>query len=79
MQQTAIKCLQKNIRIWFALKQWRWWRLYTHLKPIVNVQSHESLLKQMREELDDLKRKNERLNNDKSELKMMNNQLEAKV
>lgn len=79
LQHTAIRCLQKNIRIWFALKQWRWWRLYTHLKPIVNVQSHETMVKQLREELDEVKRKNERLLNDKNELKLMNNQLEAKV
>lgn len=79
LQQTAIKCLQKNIRISFALKQWKWWKLYTHLKPIVNVQSHETLLKQLKDELDDMKRKNDRLLNDKSELKLMNNQLEAKV
>lgn len=45
----------------------------------MNVQSQETLIKQLREELDDLKRKNERLVNDKNELKLMSNQLEAKV
>ena len=78
-QDLAIRCIQKNIRISFALKKWKWWRLYTNLMPIVNVQSNETMLKQYREEVDELKKKNERLNNEKNELKLLNNQLENKV
>ena len=76
---TAIKCIQKNIRISFALKNWKWWKLYTNLMPIINVQNTETLLKQTRVELDDLKRKNERLVKEKNELKLLNSQLENKV
>ena len=47
--------------------------------PIINVQNTETLLKQCREELDDLKRKNERLANEKNEYKLLNNQLETKL
>ena len=47
--------------------------------PIINVQNNETLFKQCKEELDELKRKNERLNNEKNELKLLNNQLENKV
>jgi hypothetical protein len=79
LQDAAIRCIQKNIRISFALKKWKWWRLYTNLMPILNVQNHETLLKQMRDELDDSKRKIERLTCEKNELKLMNNQLENKV
>lgn len=79
IQDSAIKCIQKNIRISFALKKWKWWRLYTQLMPIINVQNSENLLKQCKEELDELKRKNERLANEKSDLKLLNNQLETKV
>lgn len=71
--------MQKNIRIWFALKKWKWWRLYTHLMPILNVQNNELILKQMQSELDDLRRKTERLNSEKQELKIFNQQLETKV
>jgi hypothetical protein len=78
-QDLAIRCIQKNIRISFALKKWKWWRLYTNLMPIVNVQSNETMLKQYREEVDELRKKNERLNNEKNELKLLNNQLENKV
>jgi chromosome segregation ATPase len=47
--------------------------------PIINVQNTETLLKQCREELDELKRKNERLANEKNEYKVLNNQLETKL
>ena len=47
--------------------------------PILNVQNHETLLKQMRDELDESKRKVERLTSEKNELKLINNQLEHKV
>ena len=79
IQDSAIKCIQKNVRISFALKKWKWWRLYTQLMPIINVQNNETLFKQCKEELEDVKRKNERLINEKNELKLLNNQLESKV
>ena len=47
--------------------------------PIINVQNNETLFKQCKEELDETKRKNERLMNEKNELKLLNNQLENKV
>lgn len=71
--------MQKNIRIWFALKKWKWWRLYTHLMPILNVQNNELILKQMQSELDEHRRKAERLSNEKQQLKIYNQQLETKV
>ena len=79
VQDSAMRCVQKNIRIWFGIKKWQWWRLYTNLKPIVNVQNSENLLKQYKEELEELRRKNERLVNEKNDLKLINSQLEHKV
>lgn len=79
VQDSAIRCIQKNIRIWFALKKWKWWRLYTHLMPILNVQNSEVLVKQLHDELEETKRKLDRLINEKNELKIANNQLETKL
>ncbi len=79
VQDSAIRCIQKNIRISFALKKWHWWRLYTNLMPILNVQNNETMLKQLREELEESRRKLDRLLSEKNELKIMNNQLENKV
>lgn len=79
IQDSAIKCLQKNIRISFSVKKWKWWRLYTQLMPIINVQNTETLFKQCKEELDEFKRKNERLNTEKNNLMILNHQLEGKL
>lgn len=79
VQYTAMKCIQRNVRISFALKKWKWWRLYTQLVPIINVQNNETILKQFKDELDETKKKNERLVSEKNELKILNNQLENKL
>ena len=79
LQFTAIKCIQRNVRISFTLKKWKWWKLYTQLMPIINVQNSEMLLKQYKDELDEIKKKHERLINEKNELKILNNQLENKM
>ncbi|RNA32781.1 unconventional myosin-XVIIIa isoform X2 [Brachionus plicatilis] len=79
IQHSAIKCVQKNVRIWFALRKWKWWRLYTNLLPILNVQNNELILRQMQSELDDLRRKSDRLVSEKQELKIFNQQLETKL
>jgi myosin heavy subunit len=79
VQYAAMKCIQRNVRISFALKKWKWWRLYTQLVPIINVQNNETILKQFKDELDETKKKNERLISEKNELKIINNQLENKL
>jgi myosin heavy subunit len=79
VQDSAIRCIQKNVRISFVVKKWKWWRLYTNLMPIINVQNTEAIYKQCKEELEEFRRKNERLNTEKNNLLVMNNQLENKV
>mgnify|MGYP001792964520 CR=1 len=40
-----MRCVQKNVRIHFKLRDWPWWKLYTKIKPLVNVQKTEEDLK----------------------------------
>ena len=47
--------------------------------PIIRVQSNETLMKQWRDELDELRRKSARLVDEKSQLTLLNAQLENKV
>jgi len=79
VQDSAIRCIQKNVRISFLVKKWKWWRLYTNLMPIINVQNTELMYKQCKEELEEFRRKNERLTTEKNNLLVLNNQLENKV
>ena len=79
VELSAIRCIQNNVRKFNILKKWSWWKLYTNLMPLVNVQNNEVLVKQYKEELDEYKRKQERLIVEKNDLKLMNNQLESKL
>ncbi|KAJ1341597.1 hypothetical protein BSLG_003824 [Batrachochytrium salamandrivorans] len=36
-QLRAIKIIQKNARIYVSLREWAWWKLYTKVKPLLNV------------------------------------------
>ncbi|KAL2914326.1 class II myosin [Polyrhizophydium stewartii] len=49
-QLRAIKIIQKNARIYVTLREWSWWRLYTKVKPLLNVSRTDEELKK-REEL----------------------------
>ena len=49
--------LQKNIRKYLFLRNWKWWRLYTKVKPLLNVARSEDELRQKEEELNQLREK----------------------
>ncbi|KAJ3200564.1 hypothetical protein HDU82_008794, partial [Entophlyctis luteolus] len=46
----AIRIIQKNSRIYVTLREWPWWKLYTKVKPLLNVARTDEELRQ-REEL----------------------------
>ncbi|KAJ3051404.1 hypothetical protein HK097_007621 [Rhizophlyctis rosea] len=46
----AIKIIQRNARIYVTLREWPWWKLYTKVKPLLNVSRTDEELKK-REEL----------------------------
>ena len=41
----AIKCLQRNIRKYMAVKNWSWWKLFTKVLPVLDVHRTEEELK----------------------------------
>ena len=49
--------LQRNIRKYLVLRNWGWWRLYTKVKPLLNVARAEDEMKAMDEELQKAKDK----------------------
>ena len=36
-QQNAIRVLQRNGLAWLKLRNWQWWRLFTKVKPLLEV------------------------------------------
>ncbi|KAF6019499.1 hypothetical protein EB796_022191 [Bugula neritina] len=69
LKHEAMRCIQKNIRINFKLEDWQWWKLYTKIKPLVNVQQTEETLKAKEAELFQLKSQLEKVENERNAYK----------
>ena len=43
-QLNAIRILQRNCAAYLKLRNWQWWRLYTKVKPLLQVRTYITLL-----------------------------------
>uniref|UniRef100_A0A673J3P6 Myosin, heavy chain 11b, smooth muscle n=1 Tax=Sinocyclocheilus rhinocerous TaxID=307959 RepID=A0A673J3P6_9TELE len=50
-QLTAMKVIQKNCAVYLTLKNWQWWRLFTKVKPLLQVTRQDEEMNQKEEEL----------------------------
>lgn len=79
IQDTAIRCVQKNINKYLAVRAWPWWRLYTRVLPLVGVQKTEEDIKAQQEELEALRAKYKKLEKQYGELRLHCDRLEARL
>ncbi|XP_076176790.1 unconventional myosin-XVIIIa isoform X3 [Ptiloglossa arizonensis] len=79
LQDLAVRCIQRNVRKWMSVREWPWWRLYVKVAPLLNVHRAEDQLKAKTEELEILRAKVERLEQERNHLKHDNHILEAKL
>lgn len=79
VQDVAIRCVQRNVRKFMAIRSWPWWRLLVKVLPLLNVHRMEEELRTKSDELENLKVKVEKLEKERNELKHENNKLETKV
>ncbi|KAL5473297.1 hypothetical protein EMCRGX_G027764 [Ephydatia muelleri] len=56
-QRLAIAVIQRNVRKHLFLRDWKWWKLYTKVKPLLNVARTEDELRQKEEELNKMREK----------------------
>eukprot|EP00794_Sanderia_malayensis_P008852 gene8852-9800_t len=54
-QLSAIRVIQRNGRSYLKLRNWAWWRLFTKVKPLLNVTRQEDELHQKEDELKKVK------------------------
>lgn len=71
-QRTALALIQRNIRKYLMLRTWPWWRLYTKVKPMLNIARQEEEMKKAAEELAKMKEEFEKLEKLKKELEEQN-------
>ncbi|XP_078680544.1 unconventional myosin-XVIIIa-like isoform X5 [Branchiostoma floridae x Branchiostoma belcheri] len=79
VQELAIRCIQRNVKIYMAVRNWPWFRLVTKVLPLLNVHRTEDELKEKLVEVDQLKAKLEKIEKERNELRQANNKLETKV
>ena len=44
VQDLAVRCIQKNIRTFFYVRDWSWWRLLIQIRPLLNIHRIEDEL-----------------------------------
>lgn len=45
IQDLAIRCVQKNIKKNKGVKDWPWWKLFTTVRPLIEVQLTEDQIR----------------------------------
>ncbi|XP_028396450.1 unconventional myosin-XVIIIa-like [Dendronephthya gigantea] len=79
VQQTAIRCIQSNVRQFLQVREWEWWRLYTKIVPLLDIHRTEEELKAKTDELGTLKATISRLESEKASLQEDNQRLQQNV
>ncbi|NXY19865.1 MY18B protein, partial [Atrichornis clamosus] len=79
IQRLAIRCIQKNLVVFQAVRHWPWWQLLGRVRPLLSVSLAEGQLRAKEEELAALRRKLEKSEQACSELRQTTESLESKI
>uniref|UniRef100_A0A9J8D903 Myosin XVIIIAa n=1 Tax=Cyprinus carpio carpio TaxID=630221 RepID=A0A9J8D903_CYPCA len=79
IQDLAIRCVQKNIKKIRGVKDWPWWKLFTTVRPLVEVQLTEEQIRGKDEEIMHLKLKLEKVEKERNELRLTSDRLESRI
>uniref|UniRef100_F6WCS1 Myosin-9 n=1 Tax=Equus caballus TaxID=9796 RepID=F6WCS1_HORSE len=76
-QLTAMKVLQRNCAAYLKLRNWQWWRLFTKVKPLLQVSRQEEEMIAKEEELVKVREKQLAAENRLTEMETLQSQLMA--
>ncbi|XP_041660084.1 unconventional myosin-XVIIIa isoform X10 [Cheilinus undulatus] len=79
IQDLAIRCIQKNIKKNRGVKDWPWWKLFTTVRPLIEVQLTEEQIRGKDEEIQQLKQKLEKVEKERNELRLNTDRLESRI
>uniref|UniRef100_H2RW08 Myosin heavy chain 10 n=1 Tax=Takifugu rubripes TaxID=31033 RepID=H2RW08_TAKRU len=74
-QLSALKVLQRNCAAYLKLRHWQWWRLFTKVKPLLQVTRQEEEMQAKDEELVKVKEKQTKVEGQLVEMETKNQQL----
>ncbi|XP_066910591.1 myosin-10-like [Clytia hemisphaerica] len=67
-QLSAIRVIQRNGRAWLKLRNWQWWRLFTKVKPLLNVTRQEDEMRLKEEDYKKLSDQNDKMQSQLGEI-----------
>nr|XP_056715098.1 unconventional myosin-XVIIIb [Euleptes europaea] len=79
IQRLAIRCIQKNLAVFQAVKAWPWWLLMCRIRPLLSASLQEGQLRAKEEELAMLRKKLQALDLSHQELRQNTEVLETKI
>nr|XP_037848555.1 unconventional myosin-XVIIIa isoform X5 [Chlorocebus sabaeus] len=79
IQDLAIRCVQKNIKKNKGVKDWPWWKLFTTVRPLIEVQLSEEQIRNKDEEIQQLRNKLEKVEKERNELRLNSDRLESRI
>ncbi|XP_063058011.1 myosin-10 isoform X2 [Engraulis encrasicolus] len=74
-QLSALKVLQRNCAAYLKLRHWQWWRLFTKVKPLLQVTRQEEEMQAKEEELIKVKERQSKVETELVEMEKKHQQL----
>uniref|UniRef100_A0A8C7U4G2 Myosin XVIIIAb n=1 Tax=Oncorhynchus mykiss TaxID=8022 RepID=A0A8C7U4G2_ONCMY len=79
IQDLAIRCIQKNIKKNKGVKGWAWWKVFTTVRPLIEVQLTEEQIRGKDEEIQQLKGRLEKVDKERNKLRFNSDRLESRI
>uniref|UniRef100_A0A673YZG9 Myosin-9 n=1 Tax=Salmo trutta TaxID=8032 RepID=A0A673YZG9_SALTR len=76
-QLTAMKVIQRNCAAYLKLRNWQWWRLFTKVKPLLQVTRQEEEMQAREDELEKTKERQQQAEEQLQEFEAKQQQLNA--
>ncbi|XP_016343496.1 unconventional myosin-XVIIIb-like, partial [Sinocyclocheilus anshuiensis] len=79
VQQMAVSCIQRNVRVLTAVARWSWWKVLCRVRPLLDVNMDDQRLRSKEDEITALRRRLEKSEKERNELRQTADNLETKV
>ncbi|XP_034048963.1 unconventional myosin-XVIIIb-like isoform X2 [Thalassophryne amazonica] len=79
VQQLAVRCLQRNLRVLRAVAKWSWWKLLCRVRPMLDINIENERLRAKEDEISAVRRRLEKSEKERKELRQTADNLETKV
>ncbi|XP_067862172.1 unconventional myosin-XVIIIb-like isoform X2 [Heptranchias perlo] len=79
IQRLALCCIQKNIKKYWMVHQWPWWKLMSSIRPMLSINLADENLQVKEEEVGALRKKLEKSDRERNEIRENADLLEGKI